>query len=154
VRIAGRSSGTVIPKTNAQASDGNRSTDRTIAHYGVQQKGPLTDKVASTFRSGAYTMKMTTQPMTLYRAHTEGASKLGNFWTREKPEGPTQAKMDSALNPKWGNNATTYSTIRVPAGTRFFEGKVAPQQIARGGELHGGGSQIVFSKPVPESWLK
>ena len=51
------------------------------------------------FRSGTYTEKVTTQPMTLYRAYTEGAFPLGGFWSRDMPMGPLQTVMDSALNP-------------------------------------------------------
>ena len=66
-----------------------------------------------------------------------------------------QAKIDSALNPAWGNEATAVSKIEVPAGTRIFEGAVAPQNINGGmGNLIGGGNQIMFAERVPSAWLR
>ncbi|WP_238995115.1 hypothetical protein [Gordonia sp. JH63] len=112
--------------------------------------------MAETFRGSGYTEKVTTAPMTLYRTYTEGQFPLGQFWSRDRPHGPMQARIDSALNPEWGNEATAISAIEVPAGVRFFEGAVAPQDIYGGGVLLGGGNQIVFEPDffVPMDWLR
>jgi hypothetical protein len=55
--------------------------------------------------------------------------------------------IDSALDPAWGNRATSWVGIRVPAGTIFYEGAVATQ---RG--LVGGGNQV-FLPWVDEAWV-
>ena len=137
---------------------GGPSGDQTIHHYGPHESGPLDadQALVDSFRSGTYTEKVTTQPMTLYRAYTEGAFPLGGFWSRDMPMGPLQTVMDSALNPAWGNQATAVSKIEVPAGTTFFEGIVGPQPIANGGILLGGGDQIVFEPDfrIPMDWLR
>lgn len=139
---------------------------QTIRKYGPHEVGPLTpsdpgrwqaaDEPANTFTGGSYSEKVTTEPMTLYRAYTAGAHPLGGYWSRDAPTGPIQARIDSALNPAWGNQATAVSTIQVPAGITFFEGTAAPQHVYGGGVLIGGGSQIVFEPGfrVPSSWLK
>lgn len=109
--------------------------------------GPLGEKVAGTFRGGSYTEMVTGEATTLYRAHGGTAGELGSYWSRTAPTGPLQARMDSALLPEWGNTATNISTIRVPSGTKIFDGFAAPQ-----GGLPGGGSQVFIPKVDP-SWL-
>ena len=128
----------------------------TVKRWGPHEAGPLDPTLASTFRGGSYYERVTTEPMVLYRAFTEGKFPLGRFWSRDFPAGPIQARMDSALNPAWGNEATAVSRIEVPAGTRYFEGSVAPQDVYAGGVLHGGGNQIVFQPgfDVPLEWLR
>ena len=64
-----------------------------------------------------------------------------------KPQGPLQSVVDSALDQNWGNTATNISTIKVPAGTTFYEGYASAQ-----GGLLGGGNQIYVEK-VDVSWL-
>jgi len=127
-----------------------------LHHYGPHETGPLPLDLVDTFRSGTYTEMVTKEPITLYRAYTQGASPVGGFWSRDIPMGPMQTQMDSALNPAWGNQATAVSKIEVPAGTTFFEGIVGPQPIAGGGILLGGGDQIVFTPGfrVPMDWLR
>ena len=72
---------------------------------------------------------------------------MGPYWTRTKPAGPLQSRIDSALDPTWGNTATEVTTIRIPKGTTIFEGVVAPQ-----GNLPGGGNQIYIPKVDP-TWV-
>ena len=134
----------------------NGNSDEVVERWGPHREdGPLRREHAETFRSASYTEKVTTEPTTLYRTYTEGKSPLGRFWTRTEPKGPVQAKIDSALNPAWGNEATAVSKIEVPAGTRIFEGAVAPQNINGGmGNLIGGGNQIMFAERVPSAWLR
>lgn len=129
--------------------------DSVIRHWGPHDEGPL-ERTAATFTGGSYTELVTQQPTILYRAHTAGEDPIGRFWSRDIPWGPVQAQMDSALNPLWGNRATTFSRIEVPAGTRIFEGTVAPQDIPLGGVLLGGGNQIVFGEFTfpPREWLR
>ena len=69
-----------------------------------------------------------------------------------------QTQMDSALNPKWRNQATAVSSIVVQPGVRLFEVQVEMQYLGEagvatsnsatvptgGGALLGGGDQIIF----------
>ncbi|MDT0223047.1 putative T7SS-secreted protein [Gordonia sp. AC31] len=132
------------------------SGDETVKRYGPHVDGPLEKWLAETFRGGSYTERVSTSPMTLYRTYTEGGRPLGQFWTRTEPSGPLQARIDSALNPEWMNQATAVTRIEVPAGTKYFEGAVAPQEIYAGGVLLGGGNQIVFTPGmmIPNSWIR
>ncbi|MEY1675453.1 putative T7SS-secreted protein [Gordonia sp. ABKF26] len=135
----------------------------TVRKYGPHEVGPLPPDTVQTFRGGVYTERITTEPLILHRAYTAGKSPVGGFWSRDMPQGPMQTQMDSALNPKWGNQANAVSSIEVPAGTRFFEGSVELQELGStgtripsgGGVLLGGGNQIVFAPRfhVPEAWL-
>ncbi|MDH3006754.1 hypothetical protein, partial [Gordonia alkanivorans] len=86
---------------------------------------------------------------------TELHHSMGHY-SRVEPLGPIQARIDSALNPLWGNKATAVTTIEVPAGVRYFEGFVAPQDVYAGGVLLGGGNQIVFRPDmrIPSEWLR
>lgn len=89
---------------------------------------------------------------TLYRVYGGQAGKLGSYWTRTRPSGPLQSQLDSALNPAWGNSASSIATIRVPSGTTIYEGTAASQPIAGGGSLLGGGSQVYIPR-VDAAWL-
>ncbi|MBD9623997.1 hypothetical protein IB279_13700 [Ensifer sp. ENS06] len=109
--------------------------------------GPLPQDIAETFRSATYTETVTTEPTTLYRVYGGKAGEIGGYWTRTAPKGPLQSVVDSALDQHWKNTATNVARIRVPSGTRLFEGVAAPQ---RG--LVGGGNQI-YIRNVDPSWL-
>ncbi len=65
--------------------------------------------------------------------------------SRTSPRGPLQAQIDLALKHEWGNTASNIITVRVPAGTKVFEG-FAESQCA--GPL-GGGSQVVIPNVDP-----
>ena len=92
------------------------------------------------------------QDTLLYRVYGGEAGPIGGYWSRTAPSGPMQAKVDSALNPAWGNLATDVSTIRVPAGTTIYEGAAAAQPLTGGGSLLGGGNQV-FIPRVDSAWL-
>jgi len=118
----------------------------------INGPGPLGEQVASTFRSSTYTQEVLQQDMTLYRAYGGRASALGKYWTDTPPSGPLQSQLDLALNPAWGNTAESVTTIRVPAGTEVFVGYAAPQELAGGSSLLGGGRQIYTPNINPE-WV-
>ena len=84
---------------------------------------------------------------TLYRVYSDPARQLGPYWTRTRPAGPTQSIIDSALDPAWGNRATSWVEVNVPAGTTFYEGAAAAQ-----GGLVGGGNQV-FLPWVDDAWV-
>ncbi|WP_207222465.1 EndoU domain-containing protein [Herbihabitans rhizosphaerae] len=118
-----------------------------VVQYGPLTKGPLPASTADTFRGGSYRGVVSDKPTTLYRVFGGSAREIGGFWTREKPAGPTQSIVDSALDPKWGNNATNWVEIKVPPGTTFYEGAAAPQR-----RLVGGGNQVVVPRVDP-GWV-
>ena len=140
-----------IAAGKASAVVGAKATSKVIAQYGPMSQGPLPKGIADTFRSGTYSEVVTQQPTTLYRVYGGTAQELGGYWTATKPAGPVQSIVDSALNPKWGNTATSVVKIEVPIGTKYFEGVAAPQ-----GGLVGGGSQVLFPKDfkIDTSWIR
>jgi hypothetical protein len=120
--------------------------------YGPLNPGPLSADVVNTFRSGTYREVITTEPTTLYRVIGENGNPAGGYWTRTKPTGPLQSVIDSALDQNWGNTATRVIEMKVPAGTKLFEGAAGSQ---RG--LVGGGNQIYFDRkinPLNPDWIK
>lgn len=126
---------------SAAIAGGIKASKGIVAEYNPLNPGPLSPNVANTFRSGTYREVITTEPVTLYRVFGGSAGPDGAYWTRTKPEGPVQSIIDSALNPEWGNPATSVIKLDVPPGTRFYEGVAAPQ-----GGLVGGGNQIYLPK--------
>ena len=119
--------------------------------------GNTIDSFAATFSGGKYATVELSQDVVLYRAWTPGQSKeFGSFWALEKPAGSLQARIDSALLPEWGNikgtnfsaQATEYTAIRVPAGTRIYVGEVGSQ----GGPWVGGKSQLLIEGGPQRSW--
>jgi RHS repeat-associated protein len=113
--------------------------------------GPLGEDMAKTFRSATYTEFIADEPITLYRTWGGRSKELGPFWTRTKPAGTLQTQLDGAVLPEFGNTFENVTTIRVPAGTRLFEGVAAPQNRTII-DLIGGGNQVVVPHIKP-SWI-
>nr|WP_275078326.1 hemagglutinin repeat-containing protein [Pseudovibrio sp. Ad37] len=134
------------------AREYKRKSKGIVAEYNPLNKGPLPIDIVETFRSGTYNEVVITRPTILYRVISENGNPTGGYWTRSKPKGPFQSVIDSALDQNWGNSATKVIEMKVPVGTKFFEG-IAAQQ--RG--LVGGGNQIYFDKklnPLNPSWIR
>ncbi|QND84715.1 hemagglutination activity domain-containing large exoprotein [Chromobacterium vaccinii] len=119
--------------------------------------GDTVDSVAATFSGGRYASIELTDDLILHRAWAPGQSReFGGFWSMEKPAGSLQTRIDSALLPEWGavrgtnfrSQATDYTTIRVPAGTRIHVGEIGSQ----GGPWIGGGSQLLIEGGPQEAW--
>jgi RHS repeat-associated protein len=123
-----------------------------VVRHSPVNPGPLADEIAATFRGGSYSSITLSTDVVLYRSWGGRAGELGQYWTRTRPTGPLQSQLDSALDPAWGNTAERVAVIRVPAGTTIYQGAAAPQRIAGGGSLLGGGSQV-FIPHVDPSWL-
>ena len=127
-------------------------TTRGIAQFGpMSEPGPLPLPIANTFRSGTYAETVTTEPTVLYGAYGGTANQMGGYWTTTRPAGPIQSIVDSALNPAWGNPATSVVRIEVPPGVTLYQGQAAAQ-----GGLVGGGNQVLFHKNVTinPAWIK
>lgn len=109
--------------------------------------GPSGEDLASTFRSSTYTETTLGSDTTMYRAIGPTGNPAGSWWTTTEPAGPVQTIIDSALNPAWGNTATTVVTANVPAGTTVYSGYAAAQ-----GGLVGGGIQV-YIPGFSAAWL-
>ncbi|QDT78602.1 hypothetical protein Mal35_20510 [Gimesia maris] len=116
--------------------------------------GPLGEDVAKTFRGGSYVETKLSEPVTLYRVYGGKAGELGPYWTRTKPTGPLQSRLDSALLSEWGNTARNVTTIQVPRGTTVFEGFAAPQvgKAKPFETIIGGGNQVCIPRVNPD-WV-
>lgn len=113
-------------------------------------KGPLPMDVIRTFRSGTYTQSQLTSSVVLYRVFGGKAGQFRKYWSRTRPNGPVQNRIDSALLDEFGNTQSGLVSIRVPKGQVIYEGAVAPQ--TNGVQtLLGGGNQI-YLPSVDPSW--
>ncbi|MEQ4520621.1 RHS repeat-associated core domain-containing protein, partial [Pseudarthrobacter sp. B907] len=135
---------------------------RLRGQFGPINPGPLPQHVAETFRSASYHRVRASEPVDLYRVYGGQAGPVARYWSRDIPTGPLQAQLDSALIPAWGNTATEVSHIRVPAGTRFYEGSAAQQPLGGTaenpweeafGSLSGGGNQVYINGMVSDEWI-
>ncbi|ALS02420.1 hypothetical protein ATZ33_13795 [Enterococcus silesiacus] len=125
--------------------------------YYPGKAGPLDDGVADTFTGGTYTETVLTTDTTMYRTSGGSAGEVGRYISRTPQNGGLQSQLDSALNPQWGNTATTVTEVTVPKGTVIYEGTAGPQIIKdslgnRVGTLPGGGNQIYIPE-VDASWF-
>lgn len=124
----------------------------------VENPGPLAKRPgnpAANFAGGRYNGKTTTKDIILYRGG-EAGKPLGQWFTRQPPSSVAQVRIDAAVKPHWIDPKTGVSSgsspidnvyaIKIPKGTRIYEGPVANQ-----GGIHVGGPNInqVF---VPEPW--
>lgn len=113
--------------------------------------------MANTFTGGTYTESVLTKDTTMYRTSGGSAGEVGRYISRTPQNGGLQSQLDSALNPQWGNTATTVTEVTIPKGTVIYEGTAGPQIITdsmgnRVGTLPGGGNQIYIPE-VDTSWF-
>jgi hypothetical protein len=133
--------GTSVGARNANGGTGN--------NYNPANPGPLNNDIANTFRGGSYTQTVLTEDTTFYRVYGGNAGQVGSYMSRTPQNGTMQSQMDLALNPQWGNTATSVTTVTVPKGTIIYEGFAALQ-----GNLLGGGNQVYIPKEVLNpSWF-
>lgn len=118
--------------------------------------GPLSEDMAKTFKDSKYTVGVTDETRTFYRAGDAGATRgsphLGQFWTDEAPESVEAVRRDLAVKEEWTDAAgnvtgrsplNTGYQVEFPPGTVYYYGEVASQ----GGKYVGGGMQYVIEKP-------
>ncbi|MCC6074181.1 hypothetical protein ACFPTX_17040, partial [Pseudomonas sp. GCM10022188] len=133
---------------------------RKVGEYTALDDGPLSagavtraeqqGSLAATFSGGRYADMELNSDTVAYRAwHPGQAREFGAFWSLEKPAGSLQTRIDSALLPEWGKlrgnplhrqQATRYTIVIIPKGTRVYIGEVGTQ----GGAWVGGGSQMLI----------
>lgn len=128
----------------------NEAVDRVVKRWSSSlckpaASCPLPAKVANTFKGGSYNEVMLGKDTILYRVFHDPTHKLGmpgerfSYWSRSDARG-TQAVVDRAIDVSgYGNTAERLVAVRVPRGTRVYEG--VTQSIERG--PIGGGNQIV-----------
>jgi RHS repeat-associated protein len=119
--------------------------------YSAIEPGPLPRSIAETFSGGRYTERVLEKETIFYRVHGGKAGVIGRRGTFVSPEpqvGGLQSLIDLGLRPEWGNTAAGVSKIKVPAGTRVYEGIVSSQ----GGPWVGGKVQVFIPKISPE-WV-
>lgn len=134
-----------------------------VTRYTPINPGPLTalpegsSTVADTFRSSSYYEHTLKEPTLVYRVFNENGRELSAYWSRVQPTGPYQAVLDSALDPNWGNKATHWIEINVPAGTTVYEG-ITSQVLLQNhglttGQILGGGNQIYIKDKILKDWI-
>jgi hypothetical protein len=136
-----------------------------IRRFGPLEEGVLhaiiegNGHVSDTFRSGSYFELTLKEPLSLYRVFNDNTKMAGRYWSRIKPTGPLQAQLDSALLPTWGNVASKWVELKIPAGTRIYEGVVSAQYLKSAGskievgQLLGGGNQVYINQRINiEEW--
>ena len=107
---------------------------------------PLPSKTADTFKGGSYDEVILGSDTVLYRAFHDPKHRFGvagerfSYWSRSDSRG-VQATVDSAIDvSRYGNTAERLVAVRVPKGTRVYEGLT--QSIHKGPA--GGGNQVVL----------
>ncbi|NRQ43769.1 hemagglutinin repeat-containing protein [Rheinheimera sp. YQF-2] len=154
LKIGAKSAGAV-----AKVDDVGKAPNTSGTKFGPHEEGPLGNSndlraPASTFRSGSYTEKVADTDQYFYRDYGGDAAIDGRYWTPEQSAGPLQSQLDSAVLPEWGNTFLNQAVIKVPKGTKYYEGPAAPQTGTVGTlpELHGGGIQIFLPNPNKD-WI-
>ncbi|MGZ0020552.1 hypothetical protein [Nitrosomonas sp. wSCUT-2] len=113
---------------------------------------PLDEKTANTFRGGSYAETILSKDTILYRNYHLPSRKFGavnerfSYWSRNSASG-TQAVIDRAIDvSRYGNRADRIVAVRVPKGTRVYEG--ATHGLDKGAV--GGGNQVILDRVRPE----
>ena len=139
----------------------NQATDRVVRKWSSSlckpaAPCPLDEKTANTFRGGSYKEVILGRDTTLYRAYHNLDRKFGDpsgrisYWSRSDAKG-TKAVVDSGIEvSRYGNTADRLVAIKVPKGTRVFEGNT--HSIHKG--PIGGGNQVILNKTRPEWEIK
>ncbi len=136
------------------------AADRVVRRWSLplckpELRCPLPPSVARTFRGGSYDEVILQKDTNLYRVYSDPAAKLGrpgqqySYWSRSDARG-LEAAIDGAIEvSRWGNTAQRQVAIRVPSGTKVFEGHAG---LPDSGRPVGGGTQVVLEKVRPE-WV-
>ena len=98
--------------------------------------------VIESFEGGRYSLRITTEPETVYRAEGGSSKTFGRFFGTVKPETGAHAEQLSNL-ASWGNELTEVSTYVIPPGTTIYEGRVAD---GTGWQYFLGGVAVSFTR--------
>jgi hypothetical protein len=98
------------------------------------------------------------EPLLVQRFHGGGSSAKGSFATTEIFKSRVDVREQLALPYTWsdgaaGNAVTKVTTIELPAGTRIWSGRAAPQIDGVSGKVYQGGSnQIWIDARIQDDW--
>jgi type VI secretion system secreted protein VgrG len=97
------------------------------------------------FKDGKYTERVLKKDIVGYRLHHDGPGgyPLGKWVTKNRVPPGLEGKLRCALDPTWSNAATKIARVRIPAGTKVFEGAFASQS----GAYVGQGQQLCVAVP-------
>lgn len=115
---------------------------------------PLKPEIAATFldsKCEAVTLK---QPTIFYRYYSTNENKYGRYLTTNRYKTNVEVIQKLALNQTWGNQATLALKVKLPAGTKVYQGIVAPQTPS---SCYPGGGQQTFienSKDPNIKWFE
>ncbi|AKP53757.1 hypothetical protein CA2015_4415 [Cyclobacterium amurskyense] len=109
----GGATGGFVAKSGASTPVINNANE-ILKRFSALDVGPLPEAIAKTFRGASYTENIAQESLTLFREYGGDAGELGGYWSRTKPTGPLQSKIDSALDPSWGNTAERITSITLP----------------------------------------
>ena len=153
VEVSKEIKSSVDVSTDVVKSTFNKSTEEMseLYQYSILNPSDLPESIASTFRSGFHNVKIFDKDTILYR-NGDSSHPLGQFFTR-KPATAIETRTDLAVRSQWidydKNIPVSYSnlekqySIKIPAGTKYYEGPVGNQ----GGIHSGGGNQIFINEP-------
>lgn len=146
-----------IRKSGERYKEIIRSTKgKILSEYSAINTGPLKTARAETFSGGRYAHIKLTEDTIIYREWSPKtwAKEDGAYWSLDKPKGSLQVRIDSALLPEWGeaaslddvwrNQATHWTSVRLPVGTEIYIGEVGFQRSP----WNGGDSQLLIKGGV------
>ncbi len=111
-------------------------------------------EVQNSFSGGTFKEKKIKEETTYYRVYGGQTVKKGGYMSQTPQYGGLQSQIDLALNPEWGNKASSIVAIKVPKGTVVYEGKAALQKFNRNTSLLLGGGNQVYIPEVDEGWFE
>jgi hypothetical protein len=134
----------------------------TYAYNMITDPGPLAlmeGNPAANFAGGKYAHLIMPEDTVLYRAGLAGGGRraFGQWFTAEPPLSRLQARIDSAIKPRWldadgrvrgVSEIDAYYAARIPKGTDVYAGPVGSQ-----GGIHVGG-QDHLQLFIPQPWSK
>jgi len=155
--VVGEGAGAVISKVGGFGGRAIAQAGERFAYNAVESPGPLANlpgNPAANFASGKYNSRVLADDLVLYRAG-EAGTPLGQWFTREPAASRAQVRIDLAVKPQWidpktgvltgSSNLDTVFAVKIPCGTRIYEGPVGYQSgIYLGGTSTG---QIFVEAP-------
>jgi hypothetical protein len=119
-----------------------------VGTYNFQNPGSLKRRPAFSFNGRKYSTQILKEDVVLYRAGVEGRG-LGEYFSVHKPASELQARIDSAVLPKWPEGGTsvidTGYSVHIPKNTTIHVGETATQ-----GNIFVGGTQQIY---IETPWL-
>ncbi|MGA9380818.1 MAG: hypothetical protein WBV73_18795 [Phormidium sp.] len=112
---------------------------------------PLPESIAVTFLRSECRQVQLKEPKTYYRYYSNDGNKFGRYLTTNRYNKNVEVIRNLALKQEWGNQATIMLQVTVPAGTKVYEGIVAPQDPQ---SCYRGGAQQTFIEDSKDPKLK